>query len=263
MRAGEWFKSQREQRSLTMRDLEMACRRIAETLNNPDMRVSDSTISEMEVRDRLPDVYKLAALCEALSLDWYEVLDKWGVWPAYPRIDDPVFIQEHTQPCVTRSRSNTSSIRLPQLREDIDVTVTQELRGIAESWHQVPIALLREIDSREYRYARIGSKDVRMRPLLMPGALVVIRPQSRITGCERIVTGLERPIYFLRLIDDFVCCWCELKESKSLILYREPASPVVDRILRYPDEVVVVGRVVGIYNTLESFRFTSDLAPNT
>ena len=54
----------------------------------------------------------------------------------------------------------------------------------------------------------------------------------------------ERPIYFVETRDGHTCCWCTLTREE-IILQPHPLSPVPPRVLRYPQEVEVIGQVVG------------------
>lgn len=50
---------------------------------------------------------------------------------------------------------------------------------------------------------------------------------------------LSKPLWLL------ACCWGELDGSR-LILVPSPLSPVQTRLLRYPQDAEVIGRVTGV-----------------
>ena len=54
----------------------------------------------------------------------------------------------------------------------------------------------------------------------------------------------ERPIYFIETRQGHVACWCTLSD-REIVLTPHPLSPVAPRSLRYPQDVEVIGRVVG------------------
>ena len=95
-------------------------------------------------------------------------------------------------------------------------------------------------------YGYVGTEDFTLDPVIRAGSLVQIDPRQ-----TKIVKGVwpsehARPVYFFELRDNrYACCWCE-QEGNRLLLVPSPLSPVQIRLLRYPQDVEVVGRVTGV-----------------
>ena len=60
----------------------------------------------------------------------------------------------------------------------------------------------------------------------------------------------ERPIYFLETRQGYVCCWCSLNDNQ-LILHPHPSSPCNPETFAHPDEIEVIGQVVGVAMRLD------------
>jgi hypothetical protein len=57
----------------------------------------------------------------------------------------------------------------------------------------------------------------------------------------------QRPIYFLRTREEFVCGWCELDStSEWLTLIPHPLSPASSRRRKYRTDIGNLGRVIAV-----------------
>lgn len=117
----------------------------------------------------------------------------------------------------------------------------------------MPLTLLDSLKLKEHRYAYIGSEDYTMHPLLPPGSLVQIDESRNQIQNSGWANEFERPIYFLELHQGYACGWCSLNGGR-LILQPHTASPSPPQLFVYPDEIEVVGQVVGVAMRLEAAR---------
>jgi hypothetical protein len=60
----------------------------------------------------------------------------------------------------------------------------------------------------------------------------------------------ERPIYFLEHRDGYYCRWCSVKDN-VITLISDPASEAPALSFQFPEEIEVVGQVVGLAMTLD------------
>jgi hypothetical protein len=60
----------------------------------------------------------------------------------------------------------------------------------------------------------------------------------------------ERPVYFLEHRDGFYCRWCSLKDG-VLSLIPDPSSDAPILSFKYPDDIDVIGQVVGLAMSLD------------
>ncbi len=144
-----------------------------------------------------------------------------------------------------------SDIRLPSaLLSTFDPRETTFLTRTAQQWGELPLALLRQLDLRRYRYGFVGSEDWSMYPIIPPGSFVQIDETRQKVAEGAWTTEYERPVYFLEHRSQFYCGWCSESEE-SIILQPHPASHVAARAFRYPGEVDVVGQVVGVAKRMD------------
>ena len=114
-----------------------------------------------------------------------------------------------------------------------------------ESWGEIPLTLLEQMDLRNSLYGYIGIEDYTLYPHIRPGSFVQIDGRQRKIrrGCWQ--NEFDRPIYFVELRDSYVCSWCEL-DGSQLILIPSPQSRGQARHVRYPGDAEVVGRVTAV-----------------
>ena len=245
LRKGQWMKAKRELLGMTIRQMERDCARLADRSRNPEMKLSDSTISDMENRDLLPSLPKCISACVVLALDFGEFQSRWGLdldalrhyRAAFPLVaTHPVPVDVLHSPRQTKLLMRVGAVVEAKPKESVPTSILKP--------EDVSVDLLREIEAKDHRFAVIGFEDRRLVPLIPPGSRLVIN-----TRLNRIVYstqpfGFERPMYFLELEDGYSCCWCERHASNQLILYT--LSPTVFRVLR-PVDVFVIGQVVAAY----------------
>jgi hypothetical protein len=104
---------------------------------------------------------------------------------------------------------------------------------------------LQELAKKKYIYAYVGTEDLTMYPLLLPGSFIQVDEDRSRVEEKKWRSELERPIYFVETREGHVCCWCSVRRGE-IILQSHPLSPVPARILKHPQDAEVVGQVVGV-----------------
>jgi hypothetical protein len=129
---------------------------------------------------------------------------------------------------------------------------TSPIKRFIEDWGVVPIARLKHLASKDFIYAHIGTEDRMMYPLLRPGSFVQVDGRLRRLKQSGWMSDYDRPIYLLETRIGYACCWCSQPRKDQLILQPHSLSRVAPRVLRYPDDVEIMGTVVGIAMRLDA-----------
>lgn len=77
--AGRQLRRVREERGLTLKDVEEFSAKLAQRKKNPSFLISAGRLSQMETRGSLPSLYKLATLSEAYRISCLDLLRMYGI----------------------------------------------------------------------------------------------------------------------------------------------------------------------------------------
>lgn len=242
---GQRLKRVRERLNLRYRDVEDASLRIAERKKNDEFIVALSRLSDIENKGTVPSIYRLYSLCAIYRLDLCEILQWYGADPAQMPADSAHLEIDKTH-MVGFQVHEHGEVQLPlRLDPGIDLDKTTYLSRMIQRWGRLPLMLLNGLDLRAHRYAYIGAEDWSMYPLIQPGSLVLIDEAKRRIVMNGWTNEFERPIYFFEHREGFACGWCHLEDNR-LVLQPHPASMCSPRIFKYPEEIDVIGQVVGV-----------------
>lgn len=253
MEPGLRLKGIRERLGLRYREVEVASNLIAQSHRNPDFAIGLSRLADIENKGVVPNLHRLYSLCAIYRLDFSEALGWYGInmeeiWRDAAHVQPP-----RTHPLSMREPKRGSVVLPLQLDPGFDLEQTTYLSRAIQEWGKVPLSLLDTLNIEDYRYGVIGYDDYRMFPMLQPGALVQIDDSQTTIRESGWSSEFERPIYFLELRDGWACCWCGLS-GDSLILQPHPSSQCAPEIVKYPDDVDVVGEVIGVAMQLKPAR---------
>lgn len=242
--AGRKLRELREQVGLTLRDVEIASTKLAESRGIEEFVINPSRLSDIETKGVIPSIFRLYALSVIYRADFTELLKVYGVDLSFTAADFSICSpsKTHRLDIVTER----GSVQVPvKFDPAFDLSRSFNLGRMIENWGVVPMQFLQELSKKRYTYAYIGMQDLTMYPLLLPGSfLQVDEERSRVEeGPWR--SEFERPIYFVETREGHVCCWCSVRKSE-IVLQSHPLSPVAPRILKHPQEAEVIGQVVGV-----------------
>jgi transcriptional regulator with XRE-family HTH domain len=248
---GQNLRAVREKLGLTMRDIETASERIARKRSNEEYLIPISRLSDFETKGVIPSIYRLYALAVIYRCDFKELLAWFGV-----DLNAPVSDLELATP--PRSHVSKALIRHEQVHMPVrmdpgfDPRKTLNFGRMIEQWGTVPLAYLEQFSKVEFTYGFIGSEDLTMYPLLLPGSFIQIdESRNKVTeGGWR--SEYERPIYFVETRDGYFCCWCTLGRD-DIILQPHPLSPIAPRVLKQ-SQAEIVGQVIGVAMRLGHWR---------
>jgi transcriptional regulator with XRE-family HTH domain len=238
--AGQKLKRARERLNLRYRDKH----------NNDEFVIALSRLADIENKGTLPSLYRLYSLCAIYRLDILEVLDWYGIDVSQLPADATLAEVERTHP-IGFSAHEHGVIQVPlSLDPGVDLRRTTYLSRMIQRWGTLPLMLLNELDLKNHRYGFIGTEDWAMYPILHPGSLVLIDETRRKVIPSGWTHEFERPIYFLEHRQGYACGWCSLTEGQ-LILQPHPASGALPEVYPYPEEIDVIGQVIGVAMRLD------------
>jgi transcriptional regulator with XRE-family HTH domain len=246
---GQQLRMLREQLGLTMRDVEVATARIAGKHGNEDYTISLSRLSDIETKGIVPSIYRLYSLSVIYRRDIREILSWYGV-----DVNDAAGDMSLSEPRRSHRAElfkSITAVRMPvRMDPAFNIKTTTNLGRMVEQWGMVPLAHLNELANQDFTYGYIGTEDLTMYPLLLPGSLVQVDESKNKVVAAMWRSEYERPIYFVETRSGFACSWCALK-GDHLVLQPHPLSPQAVRVLRHPQEAEVLGQVVGVAMRLE------------
>lgn len=252
MNAGRNLRARREALGLTLRDVEAASKSIASRRDGDTEYVLPiSQLSYIESRELVPSIFKVFSFSIIYRLDYREILGWYGITLDQSADDLGVIAPAKTH--AFEVLNGTEKVKIPvRLDPSFELGKTCNLGRMIEKWGIVPLGLLKALDLPDYSYAYIGSQDATMYPILLPGSFLQIdETKTRVTkGPWR--TEYERPIYFVELRDEFMCCWCEVRGSE-ILLQPHPQSGAQTRVCKHGQEAEVIGQVVGVAMRLDGW----------
>lgn len=239
---GQRLRLLREGMGLTLRDVESATLRLAHDLNNDEYQISLSRLSDIETKGTVPSIFRLYALSAVYRIDLLELLQWYGINTGH--ILQDIKASEPPRTHLNSALKRLESALVPlKLDPSFNPAATCNFGRMIERWGTVPLASLSTLAEGDYTYGYIGSEDLTMYPLVLPGAFVQIDESKNIVSEGGWRSEYERPIYFIETREGFYCAWCTVRGAQ-LILQPHPLSPVPPRIFRHPQEAEVLGQVV-------------------
>jgi transcriptional regulator with XRE-family HTH domain len=253
--AGKKLREMREQIGLTLRDVEISSTALAQARGIDEFVINPSRLSDIETKGLVPSIYRLYVLSVVYRAAFTELIKLYGV-----DLSDVVSDLSISRPAKTHriaTAGQSGEVRMPvKLDPSFDPRTTANLGRMIEHWGVVPLQYLNELSKRRYTYAYIGTEDLTMYPLLLPGSFVQVDESRNQVEGGVWRSEYERPMYFIETREGYVCCWCALHPQRKgeIVLQPHPLAPVVPRILKHGSEAEVLGQVVGIAMRLEGWN---------
>lgn len=230
MPAGQKLKVLRNNRNITVREVEQASRRIADAKGD-DKRfcISNGWLAQLENGVSEPSLCKLFSLSVIYRVNFLDLVRLYNVdvdeKEKYEPVADPYLTQ-----LIAHKPDGDGELSLQSANPSPSTTLMQT-----------------SLNGNHIVYGHLGLADFTMYPMIRPNSLLRID-----TGQKKLKTGAwrneyERPIFFIELRDAYACGWCELQGNQLLIIPHQ-SSPASVRRFTYSREAEIVGRVVG-YST--------------
>jgi transcriptional regulator with XRE-family HTH domain len=255
--AGKKLRELREQMGFTLRDVEIASTLLAESRGIEEFVINPSRLSDIETKGVIPSIYRLYSLSVIYRADFTELLRHYGVDLSATATDFAVCSPAKTHRLEIAEGIGSAYVPV-KLDPGFDIRHTTDLGRMVESWGTLPMQYLHDLAKQKYIYAYIGTEDLTMYPLLLPGSFVQVDERRSRVEDRKWRSELERPIYLVEMREGHVCCWCSVRRGE-IVLQSHPLSPVPPRIVKHPQEAEVIGQVVGVAMRLGEWH--SPVAP--
>ena len=245
--AGKRLRAERVRAGLSTRDVQKLSQKIAqEKGDNQDYAISHAWLTEVENGKFTPSIYKLYSLSLIYKTTYMKILDFFGINLLDAPEEQRLVGLPDTQLIGSNLELAGRTIELPvELRKNVELARTNLVSRMFESWGEIPVGLLQQLDLRHRLCGYVGLEDYTLYPHIRPGSFVEIDDRQNRIRHESWQNEFDRPIYFVELRGGYACSWCEL-DGNHLILIPTPQSRVQVRHLRYPNEGEIVGRVTAV-----------------
>jgi len=244
--AGKRLRAERVRVGLSTRAVQEMSQRIAREKNNQEYYISHAWLTDAENGKFTPSIYKFYSLGLIYDCHWINMTAFFGVNALDAAKEQRLVRLPHTHLLGSSLELPGQKIVVPiELRKDVELARTNLLSRMFETYAQIPVELLQQLDPERCLCGYVGLEDYTLDPLIRPGSFVAIDARQNKVKIGNWRSESDRPIYFVELRDGYVCCWCEL-DGNHLILIPCPQSPVQVRQVRYPTEGDIVGRVTAV-----------------
>jgi transcriptional regulator with XRE-family HTH domain len=244
--AGKRLRALRVRLRLSTRKVEHLSSEIARKKNAPDYYISHSWLGALEAGSLTPNIFRMKSLSLIYRRDLDELLAYFGIGIRAAGAEREMVDLPYTHIFAPQFKTQENTLITPvALRERVDLGHTNLVARMFESWGEIPLELLQQMDWRHSLYGYIGMEDYTLYPILRPGSFV--RIDSRQTKVQRDGwrNEFERPIYFVELREGYVASWCEVSGSQ-LVLLPSPHSGRQASHVRYPEDAEILGRVTAV-----------------
>ena len=263
---GQRLRHARETLGYTIRDVETASQRIAQRKGNDEFYLNLSRISDIESKGVIPTIYRLYSLSIIYRVDLMELMEWYGVDREQNKQDMTLVHPPRTHR--VNPLEHVPAVKMPvALDPQFDLRKTTNIGRMVAKWGVVPLVFLEQFADASFTYGYIGSDDLTMYPLLLPGSFIKVDETKDRVVEDAWRSEYERPIYFIESREGFTCSWVTLR-SNQIYLQPHPLSPVAPRLMKYPQEAEVVGQVVGVammldwdHSTVKAARSRQVLGP--
>jgi len=261
--AGKRLRAERLRARLSTRDVQELSKKIAqEKDNNHDYYISHGWLTEVENGEFTPSIYKLYSLSLIYKCSYVKIMGFFGINLVHAVEEQRLVGLPHTHLVGPSAELVRQDIVLPiELRKNVDFARTNLVSRMFETWGEIPVSLLQQMDLQRHLSGYIGLEDYTLYPIIRPGSFVEIDARQNKVKAGNWQTEFDRPIYFVELRSGYACSWCELV-GNQLILVPCPQSRGQVRQLRYPNEAEIVGRVIVVTMCIAEMQHSRQSVPS-
>src|SRR5208337_1289645 len=170
--AGKRLRAERLRARLSTRDVQELSKKIAqEKDNNQDYYISHGWLTEVENGEFTPSIYKLYSLSLIYKCSYVKIMGFFGINLVHAVEEQRLVGLPHTHligPSVELVRQD---IVLPiELRKNVDFARTNLVSRMFETWGEIPVSLLQQMDLQRRLFGYIGLEDYTLYPIIRPGS---------------------------------------------------------------------------------------------
>jgi transcriptional regulator with XRE-family HTH domain len=240
----------RIQLKLRYRDVQEASKLIAKRRNNSHFIIGLSRLSEIEHRGTVPTIYRLHSLAAIYGIDFFELLQWYGVDLGLLSGDAAALNLAVTRPVYAHPPTHAQSREESVSAAPPDLTKTTFISRQAGNWGPLPVSFLKSIDAGHQSYAMVGTEDWSMYPVIAPGSFIQIDETKRRVVNSGWSDFSRRPIYMVEHRSGYRCGWCT-DSGGQLIVQPHPSSQVPAAVFQIPSDAEIVGQVVAVAMRLD------------
>lgn len=231
---------------LNYKDIVAESERLARLHKNPDMRIGKSTLGNIISGSiRQPGTAKLDSLRIILNLSSADMEAAIGLQPARRFVEQVETIRARTHEIPIDAVTRQRRVRMPLLRDDVDLDETQFFGGAVKSWTDIEVEYLTSFFPPHLCYVAVGEGDTNGLPIAPPGSrLLVNKLLTRVQPAESL-SFHERELFYVLTPSGLTCVYAELISGERIVLIPHPASGNVREEFKR-DEVTIIGQVVGV-----------------
>ena len=250
---GRELRRVREQLGLKYRDVEESSQQIARAKGSHEFLIGLSRLSDIENKGTLPSMYRLYSLCVIYGLNFHGALKWFGINLHELATDAAKLSVRETRPADFACPPLTFEGMPIQVDPDLRSSETVFLNPHIRQWGRLALSATASLDLHQHRYAFVGTDDWFMYPVLPPGSFIQIDEASKRLSGDEAVLEYERPIHFIEHRGGFKCGWCS-ESNGFLVVQPHPSSNMRVELYKYPGEVDIIGRVIGVAKRLDLGR---------
>ncbi|HJP94162.1 MAG TPA: hypothetical protein VJ875_19545 [Pyrinomonadaceae bacterium] len=231
---------------LSYKDVVSESERLAKVNDNSDMRIGKSTLGNIISGSiRQPGTAKLDSLRIILNLSHADMDAAIGLQPERRFAEQLEMTRVRTHEVSIDAVTRQRTIKLPILRDDVNLEETQLLGALVKRWANVEVEYLSSVYQPHLCYVVVGEEDHNASPLAPPGSrLLVNKLLNQVLPAEN-VSFHERELFYVLTPNGFTCVYAELAPGEKIVLIPHPSSGGVREEFKR-DEVTIIGQVVGV-----------------
>lgn len=220
--------------------------RLARLHNNSDMRIGKSTLGNIISGSiRQPGTAKLDSLRIILNLSQTDVDAAIGLQPQRRFIEQLEMTRARTHEVPLDAVTSQRRVKIPMLREDVDLEKTQFVEGSLKRWANLEVEYLASLYPPYLAYVLVGEDDTNASPIAPPGSRLLVNKLLTTVPPAEGVSFHEREMFYVRTLHGLTCVYLEYAAREKIVLIPHPASGNL-REEFHRDDVKIIGQVVGV-----------------
>ena len=231
---------------LSYKDVVSESERLALLHKNPDMRIGKSTLGNIISGSiRQPGTAKLDSLKIILNLSQADVDGAIGLQPERRFIEQLGMTRARTHEVPLDAVTSQRRLKIPVLREDVDLEETQFVEGSLKRWANIEVEYLASLYPPHLAYVVVGEEDTNASPIAPPGSRLLVNKLLTTVQPADGVSFHERELFYLLTPHGLTCMYVEFASGNKIVLIPHPASGNL-REEFHRNEVKIIGQVVGV-----------------
>ena len=231
---------------LSYKDIVSESEHLARLHNNSDMRIGKSTLGNIISGSiRQPGTAKLDSLRIILNLSHTDVDAAIGLQPERRFVEQLEMTRARTHEVPIDAVTSERKVKVPVLREDVDLEKTQFVEGSLRRWANFEVEYFASLYPPYLAYVVVGEDDTNASPIAPPGSRLLVNKLLTTVQPSQGVSFHERELFFVLAPHGLTCVYLEYAPGEKIVLIPHPASGNV-REEFHRNEVKIIGQVVGV-----------------